>query len=109
MNEDSQIVVPDSFIDLYRSPGRVKLSAPRSEIAGRYEFCEDLASLLTEHARAMQFDLGIDEPAVLERCHLGLMSPDSGVTLPEAGWVVRRLAELLGWPDPGAHSAAPAA
>jgi hypothetical protein len=100
MNEESQLVVPDSFIDLYRSPGRVRLGAPRNEIAGRYEFCEDLASLLTEHARAMQFDLGIDEPAVLARCHLGLMSPDSGVSEPESVWVLRRLAELLGWPDP---------
>ncbi len=108
MNEDSQIVVPDSFINLYRSPGRVKLSAPRHEIAQRYEFCEDLATLLTEHARAMQFDLGIDEAAVLERCHRGLLSPDSGVSAPESVWVLRRLAELLDWPDPGALEAPPA-
>ena len=108
MNEDSQIVVPESFIDLYRSPGRVKLSAPRIEIAQRHEFCEDLASLLTEHARGMQFELGIDKPAVLERCHRGLMSPDSGVSAPESVWVLRRLAELLDWPDPFAPSARPA-
>ena len=100
MHEDSQIVVPDSFIDLYRSPGRSRLAAPQREIAERYEFCEDLAGLLTEHARAMLFELGIDEATVLQRCQLGLQAPDAGVTAPEAVWVLRRLAELLGWPQP---------
>jgi hypothetical protein len=108
MNEDSQIVVPDSFVDLYRAPGRSKLTAPRREIAERCEFCEDLAGLLTDHARAMQFDLGIDEATVLQRCHLGLQAPDAGVTEAEAVWVLRRLAELLGWPDPHVPATPPA-
>jgi hypothetical protein len=34
---------------------------------------------------------------VLERIHAGLQSPESGVSVAEAQWVTRRLAELLGW------------
>jgi hypothetical protein len=38
----------------------------------------------------------------------GLQAEGSVVTEPEARWVVRRLAELLEWPDPGpAQAAAP--
>ncbi len=47
-------------------------------IAARYEFCEDLATMLTEHAQTMLFDLGITEDDVLERCHRGLCTDDVG-------------------------------
>jgi hypothetical protein len=100
MSEDSQIVVPRSFIELYLPPGRIKPTAPRDEIAARYEFCEDLASMLTEHARLKLWDLGITEEDVLERMHRGLVLPDAPVSLAEAQWVVRRLAELLEWRAP---------
>ena len=96
----SQLVVPESFVDLYRSPGRGRLSAPKDEIAERYGLCEDLAQLLTGHARAMLFELGITEEDVLTRCHRGLLDHASGVSADEARWVLRRLAELLEWPDP---------
>jgi len=100
MNDESQIVVPESFVDLFRSPGKARLSAPRDEIVDRYGLCEDLAQLLTTHASAMQADLGIAESDVLTRCHRGLEGHGSGIGPAEAVWVVRRLAELLGWPDP---------
>ena len=100
MSEDNQIVVPRSFIELYIPPGRIKPTAPRDEIAARYEFCEDLASMLTEHAQLKRWDLGITEDDVLERMHRGLLAHDAPVTSPEAQWVVRRLAELLEWRAP---------
>ena len=111
MSEDSQIVVPRSFIELYIPAGRIKPTAPRDEIAARYEFCEDLASMLTEHARLKLWELGITEDDVLQRTHRGLVVPDAPVTPAEAWWVIRRRAELLEWrapdlPDEPATSAA---
>ena len=98
MSDDSQVVVPRSFIELYLRPGRIKPTAPRDEIAARHEFCEDLASMLTEHARLKAWELGITEADVLERMHRGLTVPDAPVSPAEAWWVMRRLAELLDWP-----------
>lgn len=98
MTDDSQIVVPPSFIALYLAPGRSKPNASRDEIAARHEFCEDLASMLSDHAVARLWELGAAEADVLERIQRGLLSEDSGVTSPEAAWVMRRLAEILNWP-----------
>lgn len=100
MNDDSQILIPDSFVALYLNPGRSKPMVPRAELAARYELCEDLAQALVEHARAMLFGQGISEDEVLVRCHRGLMGDDSVVGPAEATWVVRRLAELLDWECP---------
>lgn len=98
MSDDSQIVVPESFIALYRDPGRVKLRAPRAEIAARHEFCDDLAQMLTEQARTRLWELGITEADVLERMWRGLRCEGSPVNEDEAVWVTTRLAELLEWP-----------
>jgi hypothetical protein len=120
VSEDSQIVVPPSFIALFVPPGRIKPTASRQTIAARYDLCEDLAQMLTETARAKQFELGVDEATVLERMLRGLLEqgatsmdatkdgatdgatdasePPGIVTAAEAQWVVRRLAELLDWP-----------
>ncbi|WP_418319521.1 ATPase with chaperone activity [Piscinibacter sakaiensis] len=98
MTDDNQIDIPPSFVALYLEPGRIKPNASRQQIGERYEFCEDLAAMLTDTARTMLFDLGITEDDVLERCHRGLLVEASGVSVAEAGWVVCRLAELLGWP-----------
>ena len=98
MSEHSQIVVPPSFIALFVEPGRIKPRASRDEIAARYEFCEDLAQLLTEQALNKRFQLGITEDDVLQRMLGGLRSDGAVVTPDEAQWVVTRLAELLGWP-----------
>ena len=98
MSDENQIVVPPSFIALYVEPGRLKPSAPRLEIAARYEFCEDLAQMLTEQAMDKRWQLSITEDDVLQRMLGGLCGTDSVVNEPEARWVVTRLAELLDWP-----------
>lgn len=104
MSEHSQIVVPPSFVALFVPPGRIKPTEPREVIATRYELCEDLAQALVEHAQTVHFDTGANEAEVLRRMRLGLVSPQGtagAVNAAEAVWVTRRLAELLGWPDPG--------
>jgi hypothetical protein len=97
MSDDNQAVLPASFIALYLAPGRTKPSAPRAEIAQRYEFCEDLATMLVDHAQTKLWELGVTERDVLDRTHAGLLTAPSSVTPAEAEWVLRRLAELLGW------------
>lgn len=97
-SSDNQLFIPDSFIALFVPPGRIKPIETRAFIAERYELCEDMAQLLTDHAKAHLFDLGIAEQDVLGRIQTGLLSSDAVVTAAEAGWVVRRLAELLDWP-----------
>jgi hypothetical protein len=100
MSEDSQIVVPPSFVALFVPPGRIKPTAGRDEIGARYELCEDLAQMLTETARDKLWQLGITEADVLARMHAGLRGGELGLAAAEAGWVVQRLAELLEWPMP---------
>jgi len=98
MYDHNQLEIPDSFVALFVPPGREKPNATRAVIGARYEFCEDLANHLYEYARAQHHDLGITEGDVLERVRLGLEQPAAGVNAVEARWVVRRLAELEGWP-----------
>ena len=103
MSDESQVYVAPSFIALFIAPGRTRPSETREHIAARHEFCEDLATMLTDHASAKRFELGVTEHDVLERMHRGLLADDALVTPDEAQWVIRRLAELLGW-DQGAQS-----
>lgn len=108
MSEDSQIVVPPSFVALFVPPGRIKPNAPRETILARYELCEDLAQMLTEQARMKLFELGVAERDVLERMLAGLRAEGSVLEAAEARWVVTRLAELLEWPalpEPSADDA----
>jgi len=100
MNDENQSLIPRSFIELYLPPGRMRPIEPRDVIAARYDLCEDMAQLLTEHARATLFDLGVTEQLVLDRVHRGLLADGSVVSKEEARWVACRLAELLGWPQP---------
>lgn len=99
MSDDSQIVVPPSFVALYVPPGRLKPTLPREQIAERHELCEDLAQMLTETAQLKRFELGITEDDVLVRLHAGL-GAGGVVSADEARWVTCRLAELLDWPQP---------
>lgn len=101
MSEDNQFTVPPSFIALFVPPGRSKPTETREHIAARYEFCEDLAQMLTEQASTKKWELGVTEADVLERMHRGLTGEGAVIEADEAWWVVRRLAELLDWPDPG--------
>ena len=97
VHDENQTFVPDSFIALYQD-ARQRLTASRESIAARYELCEDLANLLTDHCSTVHFRDGVDEGTVLSRCHQGLLAPPTTVEAREAEWVVRRTAELLGWP-----------
>ncbi|MCD0421399.1 ATPase with chaperone activity [Rubrivivax sp. JA1024] len=93
--------LPPSFVALYLPEGRTRADRPLREIADRHELCEDMAQMLAEPARTLPLALGITEADVLERMRAVAGAEDTGLAPAEAGWVVRRLAELLGWPDPG--------
>lgn len=97
MSDDDQTFIPRSFIDLFVDPGRIKPREPREVIARRYEFCEDLAQMLTETARTRLWELGVTESDVLERIERGLIGGDAGVDEAEARWIATRLRELLDW------------
>ena len=58
----------------------------------------EATQMLVDHAQTKLFELGVTEQDVLERVHRGLCAPGSVVSADEARWVIRRLAELLGWP-----------
>lgn len=102
-DDESQIEVPASFIALFVPAGRIKPTAPWREIRERYEYCEDLANMLTDTAGTQLWQLGITESDVLSRIGQGLQggpAGPAGVSDDEAQWVLRRLAELLGWSWP---------
>jgi hypothetical protein len=96
VSDEYQIEIPPSFYALY-TDARRRLTEPLRVVRERYEACEDLANHLVEHARNAHHDVGVWQEDVLQRCLAGLQAPESGVSAPEAVWVVRRLAELLGW------------
>ena len=98
MYEEYQIEIPPSFMALFTDPGRQKPNASRDVVAGRYELCEDMATMLMETAKDKLLRWGIAEEDVLAQFLAGLTGVGAVVTEPEAGWVVRRLAELLEWP-----------
>jgi len=102
MSDENQILIPQSFMALFLDPGRSRPNASREVVASRYELCEDMACLLTEHAQTMVFDQGASEAEVLLRCQQGLLFEDSVFTDREAGWIISRLAELLDWTLPAA-------
>jgi hypothetical protein len=97
MSDESQIIVPQSFVALFVEPGRIKPNASREHILERYELCEDLATMLMDHAKTKLWELGVTEADIIVRINRGLLTGEAGVTVPEAGWVSRRLAELLQW------------
>jgi len=97
MSDDHQIEVPLSFVALYVPPGRIKPTEPWAVIRERYEFCEDLAQMLTDTARTKLFELGVAERDVLERIGDGLLGGGLPIDESQCRWVLRRLAELLDW------------
>ena len=96
MSDESQIEIPPSFVALYVPPGRIKPTLPRTELTQRYELCEDMAQMLVDTARTLEFSLGITQADVLQRVAQGLQGEGAVVSEAEAGWVITRLAELLG-------------
>ena len=85
---------------MYVSPGRSIPNATQEVVLARYEQCEDMACVLTEHAQTLAFKENFTEQEVLVRCHQGLLSDPSDFTENESAWVILRLAELLGWTSP---------
>ena len=100
MSNDPQLEIPPSVIALFIKPGQAKPSATFAHVVRRYDTCEDLANLLTDHAHSQQFKQGGHTDNVLLQCMAGLLRDNSGVNAAEARWVVFRLAELLNWPVP---------
>jgi hypothetical protein len=96
-DDDSQILIPDSFLALYVDAGRHRPRITRDELAQRYELCEDMATMLVDTATTQQWQLGVMPQDVLERMLRGLEGGEAGVSPDEARWVLRRLAELAGW------------
>lgn len=97
MSVDNQIEPPQSFMAMYVTPGRNRPNAPQEVVLARYEQCEDMACMLTEHARTLAFKENFSESEVLARCHRGLREDAADFNDKEAEWVIYRLAELLGW------------
>ena len=97
---DNQIEPPQSFMALYVKPGQTRPNAPQDVVLARYEQCEDMASVLTEHAQTLAFKENFSEAEVLAKCHKGLLNDASDFNENEAQWVIQRLAELLGWEQP---------
>lgn len=99
MDDDNQIHVPVSFMAVY-SNGRGRLTEQADKVRTRYELCEDLASHLVEHAQTLYHVQAPSEAEILRRIHAGLCTAEASVSVPEATWIVTRLAELLVWPCP---------
>lgn len=99
MDDDNQIHVPPSFMAVY-SDTRQRLTEKAAVVRTRYELCEDLAGHLVEHAQTLYHVQAPSEAEILRRIHAGLCSAASGVSVPEATWIVTRLAELLVWQCP---------
>ncbi len=97
MSVDNQIEPPQSFMAMYVTPGHNRPNAPQDVVLARYEQCEDMACVLTEHAMTLAFKENFAEADVLARCHQGLRDEASDFNEKEAEWVISRLAELLGW------------
>lgn len=95
MSDDSQIVVPPSFIAIYVAPGKIKPSISRDQLVQRYEFCEDFAQVLLEQAKTKQWELGISQDVVIERISQGLKDAQDQWSAQEATWIITRLVELL--------------
>ena len=98
-DDDNQIHVPPSFMAVY-SDTRNRLTEKPAVVRTRYELCEDLAGHLVEHAQTLYHVQAPSESEILTRIHAGLCTAESGVSVPEATWIVTRLAELLTWPCP---------
>lgn len=101
MDDSHQVDVPPSFTQLFTAPGGYRLTEPMAVVRERYELCEDMAQMLTTQAPNTLHALGITEMDVLEKMGEALSAPGAPVQPPEARWVIRRLAELLNWEDPG--------
>jgi hypothetical protein len=100
MDDSNQLEVPPSFLALFTSPSGHRLTEPIAVVRARYEICEDLAQMLTEHASTALAQSNSTEREVLRKMGDALAAEGSPVQAAEGSWVIRRLAELLGWEAP---------
>jgi len=100
MDDSNQLEVPPSFTALFTAPPGHRLTEPIAIVRSRYEICEDMAQMLTEHASTALAQSNDSERQVLVRMQQALSAEGSPVQPNEAIWVIRRLAELLGWEAP---------
>ncbi len=100
LSDEYQIHIPPSFEAVY-ADARGRLTVARAEFRARYELCEDMAQMLVEHSQALHHDQGVSEDVILQRTEAGLAAVESGFSIAEGRWVALRLAELLGWAQPG--------
>jgi hypothetical protein len=98
-HELHQIHLPSTFTDLYRDPTRpyAKPLLPFEEICQRYDWCEDMAQILSEPSLNQMATLHITELDVIERTYRGLLSSPEVMSPKECRWVMQRLCELLNW------------
>ena len=94
-----QQFLPLSFLAVYLD-ARQRRTAPMATVRSRYDWCEDLAQTLVEQLQRLHIDGADEERVALLRVLEGLRLPDAGLAPGEAEWVVRRLAELVGWRHP---------
>ncbi len=95
--DHNQTLVPDSFGALYARNGIPTLG--RQELEGRYELSESLAEHVAEFCRT-RAGADVSEDVALRRCFEGLLATPETTSPAEAGWVTRRVAELLEWDSP---------
>lgn len=95
MSDESQVYLPESFVALFQTAGRLQPGVTRAYIAQRCEWCEDMAQLLVDPAREHMARLGITEEDVVHSLRPGLYDPATQLSEPEAHWVAIRLLELL--------------
>jgi hypothetical protein len=100
MSDASQIEIPPSFVALFVAPGAHRPHTARALVAERYELCEDLAQTLAPTAAPMQLSHDLHTSAVLAQCLQAITGQDAVLDLPEARWVMCRVAELLDWDMP---------
>jgi hypothetical protein len=100
VDDANQIEVPPSFVALFTGPGGHRLVHPMSLVRARYELCEDLAQMLCEQASAAAFKSSASESEVLAGLQAALAAEGGPLQDREPGWVVTRVAELLGWESP---------
>lgn len=97
--DHNQTLVPDSFMAIHSRHGRPTLK--RDALEARYQLAEDLAMHIGEMASAVSEDDARGQRQAMGLARAGLLTAPAQVSEAEAEWVVRRVAELCGWPPPG--------
>jgi hypothetical protein len=96
MSEDSRIAITQPFDRLFMA-GSQAASVSREEIQVPYGYCEDLANMLVETAKARLWQLGLSVPTYLATVPIEAGLQGGVASAQEAWWVAKRLSELLDW------------